>query len=186
MSSETTRILTAISDGDRSELNRLIELTYDDFRRLAKSYLADDARNNTLQPTAVVHEVFVKLVDHEDIDWRGRSHFFALGATAMRQILVDHARRKSADKRGGGRTRISLDERLTVSVDKAEDVLALDDALDKLAAINEQRARIVEMRFYAGMKLEEIASVLDVSVSTVKRQWAATSSWLRAELATTD
>ena len=184
MSSETTRILTALSQGDRSNLNRLIELTYDDFRRLARSYLDDETRSNTLQPTAVVHEVFLKLTGKEDIDWCSRSHFFAVGATAMRQILVDHARKKSAKKRGGGQPKFSLDERFIVSADSDADVLSLDEALGKLAEIDEHRAKIVEMRFFGGMPLEEIAAVLEISVSTVKRQWAATSSWLRSELGT--
>ena len=182
MSSEATCILSAVSDGDRSQIDRLFELTYGDLRKLAQSHLAGDTSSNTLQPTAVVHEVFLKLVNHEEVDWRGRSHFFAIGATAMRQVLVDHARRKAADKRGGGRTRISLDERLKVSVERDEDVLALDEALRRLAHIDDGRARIVEMRFFAGMTLEEIAAVLGVSERTVKRRWAAASSWLRAEL----
>ena len=109
MPSETTRILAAVSRGDRSELNRLAELTYDDFRRLAASYLDDETQSNTLQPTAVVHEAFIKLVDRDAVDWTGRSHFFAVGAMAMRQILVDHARRKKTDKRGAGRQRIAID-----------------------------------------------------------------------------
>lgn len=182
MSSETTHVLSAVVEGDRSQIDRLMELTYEDMRRLATSYLADDTKSNTLQPTAVVHEAFMKMVSQDDVDWKGRSHFFAVGATAMRQVLVDHARGKLAHKRGGGRTKISLDERLAVSSEKDEDVLALDEALTRLAEINGQRAQIVEMRFFAGMTLDEIALVLDISNSTVKRQWAATSSWLRSEL----
>jgi RNA polymerase sigma factor (TIGR02999 family) len=144
--------------------------------------MAADTPGNTLQPTAVVHEAFIKLINQEDVDWRGRSHFFAVGATAMRQILVDHARKKSAGKRGSGHARVAMDDRLAVSPQRDEDVLALDEALEKLTTINERRAKIVEMRFFAGMTLEEIAVALDISISTVKRQWAATSSWLRAEL----
>ncbi len=182
MPSEATQILVAISTGDRSETDRLMQIVYEDFRKLANTYLADETPNNTMQPTAVVHEAFLKLVNQEKVDWRGRSHFFAVGATAMRQILVDHARKKSANKRGAGRLQIPLDERLAVSPQRDEDVLALDDALEKLVKINERRAKIVEMRFFAGMTLEEIAVALEVSDSTVKRQWAATSCWLRAEL----
>ena len=182
MPSEATQILSAISDGDRSQIDRLFELTYDDLRSLAQSYLDGDTPGNTLQPTAVVHEVFLKLINHEEVGWRGKSHFFAIGATAMRQVLVDHARRKGAAKRGAGRTRVLLDERLAVSVQREEDVLELDEILEQLARIDESRARLVEMRFFAGMTLEEIATVQGVSHSTVKRQWAATSSWLRAEL----
>lgn len=182
MKSEATQILAAISSGDRSDSDRLMELVYDDFRKLASTYLGGDTPGNTLQPTAVVHEAFIKLVNHEEIDWEGRSHFFAIGATAMRQILVDHARKKSTQKRGGDRQKVNLDERLALSAGRDEDVLALDEALEKLATIDERRARIVEMRFFAGMTEAEVAVALGVSKSTVEKQWAATSRWLRREL----
>lgn len=182
MASEATQILVAISAGDRSQTDRLMEIVYDDFRALAAAYLQGETRSNTLQPTAVVHEAFIKLVDSDGLDWRGRSHFFAVGATAMRQILVDHARKKLAAKRGGGRRRISLDERLSLSPERDADVLALDEAIEKLATINQQRAKIVEMRFFAGMTEEEVAIAPDVSKSSVQKQWAATSRWLRCEL----
>jgi RNA polymerase sigma-70 factor (ECF subfamily) len=182
MASDVTQILAAISSGDRSDTDRLMEIVYDDFRKLANTYLADETRSNTLQPTAVVHEAFVKLVDYKDVDWQGRSHFFAVGATAMRQILVDHARKKMTAKHGAGWQRTSLDDGLSISPKRGTDVLALDDALDKLATINERRAKIVEMRFFAGMTEDEVAIALDVSKSTVQKQWAATSRWLRREL----
>jgi RNA polymerase sigma factor (TIGR02999 family) len=182
MASEATQILVAISAGDRSQTDRLMEIVYDDFRALAAGYLEGETQSNTLQPTAVVHEAFIKLVDRGGVDWQGRSHFFAVGATAMRQILVDHARKKLAAKRGGGRQRISLDERLSLSPKRDADVLALDEALEKLATINAQRAKIVEMRFFAGMTENEVAIALDVSKSSVQKQWAATSRWLRREL----
>jgi RNA polymerase sigma-70 factor (ECF subfamily) len=183
MKSEATQILAAISTGDRSDSDRLMELVYDDFRKLANSYLADETQSNTLQPTAVVHEAFIRLVNHDEVDWQGRSHFFAVGATAMRQILVDHARKKSTQKRGGHRQKVSLDDQLALSVCRDADVLAVDDALEKLAAIDPRRAQIVEMRFFAGMTEAEIAVALDISKSTVEKQWAATSRWLRRELA---
>ena len=183
MPSEASQILTAISRGDRSGSDRLMELVYDDFRRLASTYLEGDTAGNTLQPTAVVHEAFLKIVGEDGADWRSRSHFFAVGATAMRQILVDHARMKSAKKRGGGRTRVELDEKLEVSLDSDQDIVDIDEALKKLAGINPRRAAIVEMRFFGGMTVDEVAVALDVSSSTVKKQWAATSAWLRRELA---
>jgi RNA polymerase sigma-70 factor, ECF subfamily len=183
MPSEATQILSALASGDRSGSDRLMELVYDDFRRLAASYLEGDTAGNTLQPTAVVHEAFIKIVGEKGADWRGRSHFFAVGATAMRQILVDHARKKSAVKRGGGRARIDLDERLAVSVHSDDDVLAIDEVLNKLACINSRRAKIVEMRFFGGMTVDEVAVTLGVSSSAVKKQWTATSAWLRRELA---
>ncbi|WDI42099.1 sigma-70 family RNA polymerase sigma factor [Bremerella sp. P1] len=182
MSSEATLILSAMSAGDRSGTDRLIELVYGDFRQLANKYLGHETRSNTLQPTAVVHEVFLKLVDQDKVDWRGRSHFFAVGATAMRHLLVDHARRKGAQKRGGERQRIALDEDLIVSPESDEDVLALDEALKKLAAIDSQRARIVELRFFGGLTNDEVAEVLDVSKRTIQKQWAGTRVWLRSEL----
>ena len=166
----------------RSEIDRLIQATYDDFRKLANTYLAGKARSHTLQPTAVVHEVFLKLVGQPESNWNGKSHFFAVGAKVMRQILVDHARGKATVKRGGDWNRHALDDQLSVSTKRNEDILALDEILNRLSKINETRAKLVEMRFFAGMALPEIASVLGVSTSTVKRQWAATSSWLRAEL----
>ncbi len=182
VNSEATQIVVAISSGDRSEADRLMEIVYDDFRKLAGVYLSDETRSNTLQPTAVVHEAFVKLVNQANVDWRGRSHFFAVGATAMRQILVDHARKKSAQKRGGDRQRVALDEHLALSPQRDEDVLALEEALQKLSEIDPRRAKIVEMRFFAGMTEEEVAIALDMSKSTVEKQWAATSRWLRREL----
>jgi RNA polymerase sigma-70 factor (ECF subfamily) len=186
MTSEATQILVAISSGDRTDTDRLMEIVYDDFRKLANTYLADETRSNTLQPTAVVHEAFVKLVDHKDADWQGRSHFFAVGATAMRQILVDHARKKMTAKRGAGWRCTRLDDGLSISPQRGTDVLALNDALDKLATINERRAKIVEMRFFAGMTEDEVAIALDVSKSTVQKQWSATSRWLRRELSETE
>ena len=183
MPSEATQILSAISAGDRSNSDRLMEIVYDDFRGLAASYLGDETQSHTLQPTAVVHEAFIRLVDQDQVDWRGRSHFFAVGATTMRRILVDHARRKAAVKRGGGRQRITLDEELTISPQRDEDVLAIDEALDKLAEIDQQRSRIVELRFFGGLTNDEVAKVLGVSKRTVQKQWAGTRVWLRRQLA---
>ncbi len=182
MASEATQILESISSGDHSDTDRLMEIVYDDFRRLATSYLADETRSNTLQPTAVVHEAFIKLVDQPNVDWKGRSHFFAVGATAMRQILVDHARKKAATKRGANLQRVELHDQLALSPQRDADVLALDEVLDQLAEIDERRAKIVEMRFFGGMTEQEIAIALNVSKSTIEKQWAATSRWLRRAL----
>jgi RNA polymerase sigma-70 factor (ECF subfamily) len=181
VTSQATQILAAISSGDRSDTDRLMEMVYSDFRSLAGSYLSGETRN-TLQATALVHEAFLRLVDQDDVDWRGRSHFLAVGATAMRQILVDHARKRFALKRGGGRPRVAFSEDLALSPRRDADVLALDEALKKLAAIDQRRAKIVEMRFFAGMTEKEIAVALDVSKSAVEKQWTATSRWLRREL----
>ena len=183
MPSEATQIIAAISSGDRSDTDRLWLILYDDFRKLADTYLGDETRSNTLQPTAVVHEAFIKLIDQRDVDWRGRSHFFAVGATVMRQVLVDHARKKSTKKRGSGRARVALEDHLALSPRSGTDVLALNDVLERLALIDERRAKIVEMRFFGGMTEQEVAVALGVSLSTVEKQWAATSRWLRRELA---
>ena len=157
-------------------------MVYDDLRRLARSHLGGDTPKHTLGPTAVVHEVFLKLIDRDEVDWRGRSHFFAVSAKTMRHILVDHAREKAAQKRGGNRQRIPLDDDIALSPEREEDVLAVDEALNTLAEIDEQRASIVEMRFFSGMTVKEVATVLGVSEKTVGREWAATRLWLRKYL----
>lgn len=182
MASGATQILQAFSAGDRSDVEKLMHLVYDDLRRLACSHLGTDTPRHTLDPTAVVHEVFLKLVDRDEIDWRGRSHFFAVSAKTMRHLLVDHAREKAAQKRGGNRQRIPLADDIALSPDRDEDVLAVDEALDALAEIDGQRARIVEMRFFSGMTVQEVATVLGVSEKTVGREWAATRLWLRKYL----
>ena len=183
MPSETTLILTALCAGDRSGLDRLFEIVYNDFRRIARKYLRRAGSGHTLQPTELVHEAFIKLVNHQRVDWRGKSHFYAIGAQAMRHILVDHAKHKARQKRGGGRQRIPLDDVLTLSIQNDEDVLAIDEALKKLSAINETRAKIVEFRFFAGMTVAEVAEVLGVSKRTVEAHWTLTRAWLRRELA---
>jgi RNA polymerase sigma-70 factor (ECF subfamily) len=183
MATEVTQILQAVSAGDRSQAEQLMQLVYDDLRALARAQLGRDAANHTLAPTAVVHEVFIKLVDREDIDWRGKSHFYAVSAKAMRQILVDCAREKATQKRGGDRQRIPLADGDALSADRDEDVLALDEALQLLAEIDEQRASIVEMRFFGGMNMKEVSAALGVPERTLGKQWAATRLWLRKHLA---
>ena len=158
-----------------------MELVYDDLRGLARTQMQATTQEHALQPTALVHEVFLKLVD-SDIDWRSRSHFFALGAKAMRYILVDYARESAAQKRGGDRRRIPLADDLVVSARRDEDVLALDEALNVLAEIDKERAEIVEMRFFGGMTIKEVAAAIGKSPRTVDKQWAATRIWLRKYL----
>lgn len=181
MSSQATEILHAISTGDRSGSDQLMELVYDDLRGLARAQMQSTTQEHVLQPTALVHEVFLKLVD-SDIDWRSRSHFFALGAKAMRFILVDYARESSAQKRGGDRRRIPLADDMFVSPKRDEDVLALNEALNVLAEIDKERAEIVEMRFFGGMTIAEVAEAIGKSARTVDKQWAATRIWLRKYL----
>jgi RNA polymerase sigma factor (TIGR02999 family) len=182
MPSESTQILTAICAGDRARVDRLFELVYDDLRNLAHKYVQKVSPSNTLQPTEVVHEAFLKLVDQQQVDWRGRSHFLAVGAKAMRHILVDYAKRKGRQKRGGGQRRVALDEVLVISIRNEDDILEIDEALEKLASINEVRARIVELRFFAGMTVEEVAEALGVSKRTVEGHWTFAKAWIRREL----
>lgn len=183
MPSDTDDILTAISAGDRSQVKRLFEIVYDDLRDLALKYLNKTPPGQIVQPTEIVHEAFVKLVDQQDVDWRGKSHFFAVGAQAMRHILVDYARRKGRQKRGAGRRRVPLDNVPVPSIRDDDDVLAVDEVLDKLASINETRAKIVELRFFAGMTVAEVADVLGVSKRSVEGHWTIARAWLRRELA---
>ena len=182
MSHETDELLAAVTEGDSSRLPELVELVYNDLRRLAQHYMQQERVGHTLQPTALVHETFLKLVDQQHVDWRSRSHFFAIGAQAMRRILVNHAKQKGRIKRGGGRLQLSLDEALTISSESDEDVLALDDAIERLSAIDPQQARIVELRFFGGMSVEETAAAMGLSKRTVEREWTGVRAWLRREL----
>ena len=182
MSYEASDLLTAVRGGDRSKLPELVELVYTDLRRLAHRYMEGERAGHTLQPTALVHEAFLKLVDQTQVDWKGRSHFFAVGAQAMRRILVNHAKSRGRIKRGGNLERFTLDDALTLSMDDDEDILALDEALEKLAKVDERQAKIVELRFFGGLSVEETAEVLQVSQRTVLREWSFAQTWLFHEL----
>jgi RNA polymerase sigma-70 factor, ECF subfamily len=182
MTKAASDLLTAVRDGDPSKLAQLVELVYDDLRRLAQRYMEQERTGHTLQPTALVHEAFLKLIDQTRVDWRDRSHFFAVGAQAMRRILVNHAKGRRRAKRGGGKPKLTLDEALTLSLDDDHEILALDEALEKLAAIDERRAKIIELRFFGGLNVEETAAVLGISKRTVEREWTACRAWLRREL----
>ena len=158
-------------------------LVYDELRRRARSYLRKERNGHTLQTTALVHEAYLKLVEQKEVTWESRNHFFAIAATLMRRILVDHARHKHRDKRGGKAADLSLDEALTVAVGGVDiDLLALDEALDRLAVKEEYLARVVELRFFSGLDVRQTAGVLGVSESTVKRDWAMARAWLRREM----
>jgi RNA polymerase sigma factor (TIGR02999 family) len=181
-SPSATQLLQQIQQGDTSAASRLLPLVYDDFRALAGRYLQREPPGHTLQPTALVHEAFLKLIDQTRVNWRGRTHFFAVGAQAMRRILVDHARARMRDKRGGRRDRIQLTDDLTISRHQDEDLLAIDDALAKLAAIDKRQVEIVEMRFFGGMTVAEVAEALGVSKRTIEAEWTHVRAWLRREL----
>lgn len=186
VSHDASRLLTAVRNGDKAKLPQLVELVYADLRKLAARYMEGERSGHTLQPTALVHEAFLKLIDQSQVDWRGKSHFFAVGAQAMRRILVNHAKSRGRIKRGGKLHRLPLDEALTVSMEDDDDVLAVDEALEKLAQVDERQARIVELRFFGGLSVEETAEVLRLSKRTVEREWTACRAWLRRELASQD
>lgn len=181
-SHQFTQVLTQLSDGDGSAADRLFPIVYDELRAIASKWFARPSRDQTLQPTALVHEAFLHLVDQTRVDWKNRSHFFALAATAMRQILIQHARRRKAAKRGGNWERISLSQAAVENPENAIDLLDLEEALTKLGQLHERQARVVELRFFAELKIDEVAEVLGVSPRTVEMDWRTARAWLRSTL----
>lgn len=177
-----TQILARAGEGDAEAAEALFPLVYDELRRLAGSCLRDERAGHTLQATALVHEAFLKLVGQSGASYTDRRHFFAIASTAMRRILVNHAKAKKAEKRGGGRAPIALDEAQAVFEERAIDLLALDEALDRLAAIDPDQARLVELRFFGGMTMEQVADQLDISPRAAHYEWSAARAWLRGEL----
>jgi RNA polymerase sigma-70 factor (ECF subfamily) len=179
-----TALLKRASDGDDSAINRLVPLVYDELRALAESYLMRERANHTLQATALVHEAYLRLVDQRDIRWKNRAHFFAVAAQAIRRILVDHARGHRRAKRGGDRQRVRLDEDVASLEERDLDLLALDEALERLARLHERQARIVELHFFGGLSFKDVAAFLGVSARTVDGDWSMARAWLRRELGT--
>ncbi|HEX8735826.1 MAG TPA: sigma-70 family RNA polymerase sigma factor [Pyrinomonadaceae bacterium] len=180
-SAEVTRLLLALRAGNREAVDDLIPLVYTELRRLAAHYLKTERAGHTLQPTALVHEAFLRLVDAE-VQWENRGHFFALAAQLMRRILVDYARAFQAEKRGGGEAKVSLDEAFVFAREKPAELIALDDALKNLAKIDARRSQVVELRFFGGLSNEEIAEVLGVHKNTVMRDWNLARAWLKTQL----
>ena len=179
---EVTRLLVRLTDGDRGVLDDLLPVVYGELRRLAASYLRKERVGHTLQPTALVHEAYMRLVDQTQVQWQNRAHFFGVAAQMMRRILVDHARGRQAEKRGGEYQKLSLDENIDVSGDRSAELVALDEALDRLAQLDPQKSRIVELRFFGGLSVEETAEVIGVSAPTVKRQWRMAKAWLYGQV----
>jgi RNA polymerase sigma factor (TIGR02999 family) len=178
---EVTRLLLRWTEGDQNALNDLLPLVYDELRRLARSYLQRERPGHTLQSTGLVNEAYLRLVD-QNVSWQNRAHFFGIAAQMMRRILVDHARARDAAKRGAGDFKVTLDEDIVVSGARDVDVIALDIALDNLAKLDPQQGRIVELRFFAGLSIEETSEVLSISPATVKRDWAMAKAWLAREM----
>ena len=182
LSHNITHLLKEWSAGDRRALEKLTPLVYEELHQQAARYLRRERPGHTLQTTALINEAYLRLIDAEDVQWQSRAHFFAIAANLMRRILVEHARRRNAEKRGGSPIRLTLDEGLAVAKETDLDLLAIDEALDKLAAIDSQQARVVELRFFSGLTVEETAAALGVSPKTVKRDWSVARAWLRREM----
>ena len=180
--SETTQLLRAWADGDQTALDRLTPRVYRTLRRIAGRQLQDERPGHTLQATALVHEAYLELIDIKNVDWKHRAHFFAVSAQIMRHILLDRARRRMTAKRGGSAERINLDELPDLGTSRAQELLALEDALNALASTDARKARVVELRFFGGLSVEETAAVLAISPETVMRDWKFSRSWLHAEL----
>lgn len=179
---DVTRILHEWTDGDERAPERLMPFVYDELRRLARSFLARERAAHTLQPTALVHEAYVRLVDQRSVNWQNRAHFYGIAASMMRRVLIDHARAHATEKRGGAAVHLSLDDVQVPIEQRAASLVELNEALEKLAEFDERKCKIVEMRFFGGLKDEEIAEFLGVTTRTVLRDWKKARLWLYREL----
>ena len=177
-----TRLLLDWSNGDKSALEKLIPLVYDELRRMARQYMRRERPGHTLESTALVNEAYIKLIDCSRVGWQNRAHFFAVAAQLMRRILIDHARSRNYAKRGGGVRKVSLDEAAILSEERAADLIAIDNALTNLAAMDPRKSQIVELRFFGGLNLEETAEVMGISSPTVQREWRKAKAWLLKEV----
>ena len=179
---QVTQLLLDWGNGDKAALDKLVPVVYQELRRLAAYYMRRERPGHTLQTSALVNEAYMRLVDYSQMRWQSRAHFFAVAAQAMRRILVEHARKRHFAKRGGGAVKVSFDEAAIVSQEQAADLVALDDALTSLEAMDERKARIVELRYIGGLNIEETAEVLAISPATVQREWRAAKAWLYREI----
>jgi RNA polymerase sigma factor (TIGR02999 family) len=179
---EVTELLLAWSNGEKSALERLAPLVYEELHRLAHHYMSRERPDHTLQTSALVNEAYLRLVDQRRVQCQNRAHFFAISAQLMRQILINHAQSRRCLKRGRGARKVSLDEAIIVSEERGEDVLALDDALNELAKVDPRKSKVVELRFFGGLSVEESAEALDVSPVTIMREWRLARAWLYREL----
>jgi RNA polymerase sigma factor (TIGR02999 family) len=182
MPENVTQLLVNWRNGDKSALDQLMPIIYDELHRLAKRYMSRERRNHTLQTTALVNEAYLRLMGQGQAEWQNRAHFFGVAAQVMRHVLVDHARSRQYAKRGGEANRVTLDDNLAISQEDQIEVLALDEALNRLAALDERKSRIVELRYFGGLSVEETAEVLELSAITVKRDWLKAKAWLYREL----
>ncbi len=173
-----TQLLIDLGKGDESALNQILPQIYDELHRLAAYYMSAERRDHTLQPTALVHEAYLRLIDQRRVDWKNRAQFLGLAASMMRRVLVNHARGRAAGRRGGGATKVTLSLAPAIFEVPELTVLALDEALEKLAQLDERKSRIIELKFFAGLTTEEIAEILGISVATVEREWKFSRAWL--------
>jgi len=181
---DVTRLLLSWSQGNQAALDELMPLVYGELRRLASAYLRRERSNHTLQSTALVHEAFMRLVNQQEVQWRNRAHFFAIAAQMIRRILVDYARAQHTEKRGSGSVKLELDEAMAAPLASGFDLdlLALNDALDQLSQLDARQSRIVELRFFAGLSIEETAEVMKLSPASIKREWNTARAWLFREM----
>ena len=179
---QITQLLDRWREGDRGALDELMPLVYNELHRLAAGYMRGERTGHTLQTSALVNEAYLRLVGHDEIQWQNRAHFFAVAAHAMRRVLVDHARRRLSRKRGGGIIKVALDEALIVSAERAAELVALDEALARLAEVSPRKSELVELRFFGGLSVEEAAEILKVAPGTVMRDWTFAKAWLRREI----
>jgi RNA polymerase sigma-70 factor (ECF subfamily) len=180
---DISRLLRQWSEGNRAAMEELLPLVYDELHRQAACYLRRERVGHTLQTTALIHEAYLRLTDQRDVRWQSRTHFFAIAAQMMRRVLIDYARAKHREKRGGGDVRLPFDTAIVVAADEhSVDLMALDQALKRLAELDEQQARVVELRYFGGLSLEETAEVLHISRATTARDWDVAKAWLRREL----
>jgi RNA polymerase sigma factor (TIGR02999 family) len=179
---QVTQLLLDWGNGDKAALDKLVPVVYQELRRLAAYYMRRERPGHTLETSALVNEAYMRLVDYSQMRWQSRAHFFAVAAQAMRRILVEHARKRHFAKRGGGAVKVSFDEAAIVSQEQASELVALDDALTSLEAMDQRKARIVELRYIGGLNIEETAEVLAISPATVQREWRAAKAWLYREI----
>jgi RNA polymerase sigma factor (TIGR02999 family) len=177
-----TNLLIQWRDGDQTALERLVPLVYNEMRRLAHHYMRNERTLHTLQTSALVNEAYLRLVDHNNMCWQNRAHFLAVAAQAMRRVLVDYARSRRSNKRGGEARRVDSDAAELVAVERAAELVALDDALNELSSVDPRKCRIVELRYFGGCSVEETAKILDVAPSTINREWSAAKAWLLRSL----
>jgi RNA polymerase sigma-70 factor (ECF subfamily) len=179
---QVTQLLVDWGNGDKAALDKLVPLVYDELRRLARYYMRRERAGHTLQTTALVNEAYLRLIDQRNVRWQSRAHFFAIAAQLMRRILIDQARKRLNSKRGGDVRKVSLDQALVVSEARTTDLIALDDALTTLEVMDERKSKVVELRFFGGLNIEETAEVMAISPATVQREWNLAKAWLYREI----